>query len=232
MIDVSWLLFVVASLALIAVPGQDMILVMSRSIAQGSAAGVVTAAGVSVGLLGHTVLATLGLGVILRTSELLFVALKFVWRGVSSLSRHRPAANQSQQPGGWSRTTACPSQAFSRWRVFQPLQSKSCHLLLCLSSAVRRTVGTASDALAFCARRRVRRAHVPGQGAGRHFLRRTVSLVAISSRRHFLGLPSVGCSARRTRRETGVRTALNRCGGTHVQKYQDSVQFRTARHRR
>ena len=61
MIDVSWLLFVVASLALIAVPGQDMILVMSRSIAQGSASGIVTAAGVSVGLLGHTVLATLGL---------------------------------------------------------------------------------------------------------------------------------------------------------------------------
>ena len=78
MIDASWLLFTVASLALIATPGQDMILVMSRSVAQGAAAGVVTAAGVSVGLLGHTVLATLGLGAILRTSEWLFVALKFV----------------------------------------------------------------------------------------------------------------------------------------------------------
>jgi threonine/homoserine/homoserine lactone efflux protein len=78
MVDASWLLFVVASLALIALPGQDMILVMSRSIAQGARAGVVTAAGVSVGLLGHTVLATLGLGVILRTSEWLFLALKLV----------------------------------------------------------------------------------------------------------------------------------------------------------
>jgi len=78
MIDVSWLLFMVASLALIATPGQDMILVMSRSVAQGAAAGVVTAAGVSVGLLGHTVLATVGLGAILRTSEWLFLALKFV----------------------------------------------------------------------------------------------------------------------------------------------------------
>jgi threonine/homoserine/homoserine lactone efflux protein len=55
-----------------------MILVMSRSVAQGVAAGVVTAAGVSVGLIGHTILATLGLGAILRTSEWLFVALKFV----------------------------------------------------------------------------------------------------------------------------------------------------------
>ncbi len=78
MIEASWLLFTIASLALIATPGQDMILVMSRSIAQGAAAGVVTAAGVSVGLVGHTLLATLGLGAILRTSEWLFLALKFV----------------------------------------------------------------------------------------------------------------------------------------------------------
>ena len=78
MIEASWVLFVATSLVLIATPGQDMILVMSRSIAQGAAAGVATAAGVSVGLVGHTVLATLGLGAILRTSEWLFVALKLV----------------------------------------------------------------------------------------------------------------------------------------------------------
>ena len=78
MVEASWLLFIAASLVLIATPGQDMILVMSRSVAQGAAAGVATAAGVSVGLLGHTVLATLGLGAILRTSEWLFVGLKLV----------------------------------------------------------------------------------------------------------------------------------------------------------
>ena len=76
MIEVTWLLFIVTSLVLIATPGQDMILVMSRSVAQGAAAGVATAAGVSLGLVGHTVLATLGLGAILRTSEWLFIALK------------------------------------------------------------------------------------------------------------------------------------------------------------
>ena len=76
MFEVSWLLFVVASLLLIVTPGQDMLLVMSRSIAQGAAAGVATAAGVSVGLVGHTLLTTLGLGVLLRTSEWLFMALK------------------------------------------------------------------------------------------------------------------------------------------------------------
>lgn len=78
MVEVAWFLFVVASLVLIVTPGQDMVLVMSRSVAQGPAAGVATAAGVSVGLVGHTVLASLGLGAILRTSDWLFLALKLV----------------------------------------------------------------------------------------------------------------------------------------------------------
>jgi threonine/homoserine/homoserine lactone efflux protein len=77
-VEVSGWLFVIASIVLIVTPGQDMILVMSRSVARGPAAGVATAAGVSVGLVGHTMLATLGLGAILRTSEWLFVALKLV----------------------------------------------------------------------------------------------------------------------------------------------------------
>jgi threonine/homoserine/homoserine lactone efflux protein len=76
--EATWILFTFASLVLIATPGQDMILVMSRSIAQGPAAGIATAAGVSIGLVGHTLLATLGLGAILRTSELLFLVLKLV----------------------------------------------------------------------------------------------------------------------------------------------------------
>ena len=78
MIEAHWVLFVVASVVLIATPGQDMILVMSRSITHGTRAGVATAAGVSLGLVGHTALATLGLGALLRTSEWLFLVLKLV----------------------------------------------------------------------------------------------------------------------------------------------------------
>ncbi len=78
MIEAQWLLFLVASLVVIITPGQDMILVMSRSVTHGTRAGLATAAGVSVGLVGHTLLATAGLGVLLRTSEWLFTALKFV----------------------------------------------------------------------------------------------------------------------------------------------------------
>jgi threonine/homoserine/homoserine lactone efflux protein len=108
--DVSWWLFIVASIVLIVTPGQDMILVMSRSIAQGSAAGVATAAGVSVGLVGHTLLATLGLGAILRTSEWLFVLLKLagaaylVYLGVQLLrTRTHQLASASGAPRSLTR---------------------------------------------------------------------------------------------------------------------------------
>lgn len=109
MVEASWLLFIVASLLLIVTPGQDMILVMSRSIAQGSRAGVATAAGVSVGLLGHTVLATLGLGALLRTSEWLFLALKLagaaylVYLGVQLVrtTKHELAISGGSPKSAW-----------------------------------------------------------------------------------------------------------------------------------
>lgn len=65
-------------MVLIATPGPDMLLVMSRSVAMGQKAGIYTAAGISTGLLGHTLLATLGLGALLQASALLFTTLKFV----------------------------------------------------------------------------------------------------------------------------------------------------------
>jgi threonine/homoserine/homoserine lactone efflux protein len=78
MTETEVVLFVATSLLLIITPGQDMILVMSRSISQGSKAGIATAAGVCTGLLGHTILAALGLGAILRASEILFTIVKLI----------------------------------------------------------------------------------------------------------------------------------------------------------
>ena len=69
-------LYVAASLALIATPGQDMVYVMTRSVAQGRVAGLCSAVGVCLGILAHTALAALGVGAILQASEGLFVALK------------------------------------------------------------------------------------------------------------------------------------------------------------
>lgn len=77
MLDISWFLFIGASLVVIIAPGQDMVLVMSRGIGQGARAGLTTAAGVSVGLLGHTLLAAFGLGMLLAASELAYSVLKY-----------------------------------------------------------------------------------------------------------------------------------------------------------
>lgn len=69
-------LYVAASLALIATPGQDMLYVITRSLAQGRVAGLCSALGVCLGILVHTALAALGVGAILHASEMLFLALK------------------------------------------------------------------------------------------------------------------------------------------------------------
>jgi len=71
-------LYIIASLALIATPGQDMIYVITRSLAQGRFAGVCSAIGVCLGILVHTALAALGVGAILQASETLFVVLKLI----------------------------------------------------------------------------------------------------------------------------------------------------------
>jgi threonine/homoserine/homoserine lactone efflux protein len=107
MIEAHWLLFLIASVAVIATPGQGMILVMSRSITYGAPAGVASAAGVSVGLVGHTLLAAAGLGVLLQASKiagadhptatvavlgLVFAALTFAIKGPVALFAGRLSA--------------------------------------------------------------------------------------------------------------------------------------------
>ena len=77
MLDSSIVVFIATSMLIILSPGQDMVLVLSHSIARGSSAGVITAAGVGTGLLGHTVLAGLGLGALLQASELAFSIMKY-----------------------------------------------------------------------------------------------------------------------------------------------------------
>jgi threonine/homoserine/homoserine lactone efflux protein len=71
-------LFVVASLALIATPGQDNVYILTRGIAQGRRAALVSAWGVSAGLLVHTALAAAGLSVILARSAFAFSVVKYV----------------------------------------------------------------------------------------------------------------------------------------------------------
>lgn len=76
--EVITFLFIITSTVIILTPGQDMLLVMSRSLAQGQKAGIITALGVSIGLMGHTLLAALGLGALLMASDWVFNVIKIV----------------------------------------------------------------------------------------------------------------------------------------------------------
>jgi threonine/homoserine/homoserine lactone efflux protein len=74
-------LFIATSWILIITPGPDMIYVITRGISQGRKAGVVSAVGVTIGILVHTIFAAFGLAIILRTSALAFLAVKFSGAG-------------------------------------------------------------------------------------------------------------------------------------------------------
>ncbi|MBI1882220.1 MAG: LysE family translocator [Chloroflexi bacterium] len=71
-------LFVAASWALIIAPGPDMLYVITRGMSQGRKAGLLSALGVTLGILVHTVFAAMGLAMLLQTSALAFLAVKYI----------------------------------------------------------------------------------------------------------------------------------------------------------
>ena len=212
MVEVHWLLFTVASLVLIVTPGQDMVLVMSRSVAQGAAAGVATAAGVSVGLVGHTLLATLGLGAVLRTSEWLFMRSSSQVRRISSISVSAYCAPRVWRSCYRPLRGACATDV--GWRVIQRLQPQDRHLLLRFSASVRASGRRATHAVGVCARAIVRCAHLSGQGTSRLLRRLVVRLATPAPRRPRLALSIERCHSYRPWCRACVRASSMKRGQT------------------
>ena len=73
-----YLLFVGASLILNLVPGPDMLMILSRSIAQGRRAGLMAALGVNLGSYVHLVAAIVGISAVIASSAYAFTAIKWV----------------------------------------------------------------------------------------------------------------------------------------------------------
>lgn len=71
-------LFITVSWALIIAPGPDMLYVITRGMTHGRKAGMVSAVGVICGILVHTTAAAFGLTLILQTSALAFLIIKYV----------------------------------------------------------------------------------------------------------------------------------------------------------
>jgi RhtB (resistance to homoserine/threonine) family protein len=69
--------FVFAGILLNITPGNDTIFILTKSIAQGRKAGIVSALGIGTGSIIHTLLAAFGLSLIIAKSILLFNILKY-----------------------------------------------------------------------------------------------------------------------------------------------------------
>jgi threonine/homoserine/homoserine lactone efflux protein len=94
--DTGWILFLTASLIVIAAPGPDNILVLTRGVTLGRRAALVSAAGASVGLVCHSLFAAAGLSALLAQSAVAFSVVKYagaaylIYLGIAALlSRER-----------------------------------------------------------------------------------------------------------------------------------------------
>ena len=73
----TFALFAAASLAFIAVPGPSVIYIVSRSLAEGRRAGIVSALGIQTGGLVHVLAATIGVSALLASSAVAFSVVKY-----------------------------------------------------------------------------------------------------------------------------------------------------------
>ncbi|HLY50535.1 MAG TPA: LysE family translocator [Solirubrobacteraceae bacterium] len=100
------LLFVAASLALLAIPGPAVIYVVTRSIEQGRRAGLISMLGVELGTLTYALAATAGLSGLLAASTVAFTVVKYagaaylVVLGLRKLLERElvPAASSPRRP--------------------------------------------------------------------------------------------------------------------------------------
>jgi threonine/homoserine/homoserine lactone efflux protein len=97
----SLLIFVSAAALLLAIPGPAVLYIVGRSIGQGRNAGLVSALGIGVGTLIHTLAAAVGLSALLVSSATAFSVVKYlgaaylVYLGIQRLRSKQPLAAAS-----------------------------------------------------------------------------------------------------------------------------------------
>lgn len=107
-----WFSFTLASLAILAIPGPTVILVVGYALGQGRRTGLATVPGVVLGDFTAMTVSLLGAGAVLATSATLFTALKLigaaylVWLGISlwraPVQATSDAAVPASQRSSWS----------------------------------------------------------------------------------------------------------------------------------
>ena len=101
------LLYLPAVAVIIAIPGPDMLLSLSRGLTQGPLAGIAHALGAGLGIMAHSLLAALGVSALLTASETAFWAMKLIggayliYLGILSWRNASAVASVASQKAPW-----------------------------------------------------------------------------------------------------------------------------------
>lgn len=118
----NYLGFVLAAILLNLTPGSDSMYIITRSISQGQTAGVYSVLGIISGILVHTLLAALGLSVLLANSPTAFMIVKYIgasylcYLGVKMLmSKQQPLIGASLQENG----KPSSAKTLDYWQIYK-----------------------------------------------------------------------------------------------------------------
>ncbi len=118
----NYLGFIMAAILLNLTPGTDSMYIITRSISQGQTAGFYSVLGITSGILVHTLLASLGLSVLLANSPTAFMLVKYIgasylcYLGVKMLiSKQQPLIAASLQDNEKPK----PVQLLDHWQIYK-----------------------------------------------------------------------------------------------------------------
>lgn len=118
----NYLGFIMAAILLNLTPGTDSMYIITRSISQGQTAGFYSVLGITSGILVHTLLASLGLSVLLANSPTAFMLVKYIgasylcYLGVKMLISKQPLLIAASLPDD---EKPKPVQPLYHWQIYK-----------------------------------------------------------------------------------------------------------------
>ena len=110
----TWLLFCLACVALVATPGPSIVYLVSRTLAQGRAAGFVSLCGTSSGFALHALAAAFGLSALLAAVPLAYEVGALARRRLSRVARRGDVAHPRRRRAGSRAAPALPAAQLFR----------------------------------------------------------------------------------------------------------------------
>lgn len=118
----NYLGFIIAAILLNLTPGTDSMYIITRSISHGTKAGFYSVLGITSGTLVHTLLASLGLSVLLAKSPMAFMLVKYIGAGYLCylglkmiISKKEPLIASSLQEEG----NSVSSKQSNNWQIYK-----------------------------------------------------------------------------------------------------------------